>query len=201
MLRVGLTGGLASGKSFVGKTLAELGCYWIQADELAHRLMQPGGEVFDAVVREFGSGILKKDGTIDRHLLASQVFHDPDRLAVLNGLVHPAVIRLEDALIEKYFAAHPDGIAVVEAAILVEAGSHHRYDHLIVVHCTQEQQMERALRREGASREEVEARLSRQLPIEEKRKLADYVIDTSGSKEETAVRVREVYEMLRRPTV
>jgi dephospho-CoA kinase len=197
VLRVGLTGGLASGKSFVGKTLEDLGCLWIQADELGHRVLEPGGEAYGAVTAEFGSGILKEDRTIDRKKLAAEVFDKPGRLALLNSLVHPPVFRLEEALITEFEARNPSGIAVLEAAILVETGSHRRFDQLIVVHCSEEQQLERALHRKGFSREEVLARLRRQMPMEEKLRLADYVIDTSGSKEHTVEQVKKVYELLR----
>ncbi|MCP5120018.1 MAG: dephospho-CoA kinase [bacterium] len=197
MLRVGLTGGLASGKSFVGKTLAGLGCCWISADELGHRVLAPGGDAFDAVVAAFGGGILKEDGSIDRTRLANEVFGRPERLELLNGLVHPHVIRLEEELMEEFAATEPTGIAVVEAAILVETGGRDRFDKLIVARCDEEQQIERAMRREGATLELVMARLSRQMPLDEKVRLADYVIDTSGDKEQTAEQVQKVYESLR----
>lgn len=197
MLRVGLTGGLATGKSFVGRLLADLGCLWIQADELGHRVLQPGGEAYEAVVSEFGGGILKEDGTIDRQKLAAEVFGTPERLERLNRLVHPPVIRMEEELISDFAAREPGGVAVLEAAILIETGSHKRFDRLVVAWCTEEQQIERAMRRTGATREEIVARLSRQLPLDEKLKAADYVINTSGSKEETERQVREVYESLR----
>ncbi len=197
MLRVGLTGGLATGKSFVGRLLAELGCLWIEADKLGHEVLRPGGAAYDGVIREFGRGMLKEDGTIDRQKLAAEVFGKPERLEVLNGLVHPAVIRMEEELMREFAAREPGGIAVVEAAILIETGGQERFDRLIVTYCTEEQQIERALRRPGATREEVLARLRRQLAMEDKLKVADYVINTSGTKEETEKQVREVYESLR----
>jgi dephospho-CoA kinase len=197
MLRIGLTGGLASGKSFVGRTLRDLGCHLIQADELGHSVLAPGGEVHDAVVAEFGRDILDGSGGIDRRKLAALVFGNPERLAVLNGFVHPAVIRREEQLIEEAARTDPHGIAVVEAAILIETGSFRRFDRLILVICTEEQQIQRAMARDGCTREEVEARLRRQMPLAEKRKFADYVIDTSGSKENTVHQVREVFQALR----
>jgi len=197
MLRVGLTGGLASGKSFVGQALAALGCHLIQADRLGHEVLRPGAEAYDGVVREFGSGILEPDETISRPRLAAIVFHDPERLAVLNRLVHPPVIRRENELIAAAAARDPRGIAVVEAAILIETGSHTRFDRIVLAVCTLEQQIERAMSRSGLPREEVLARLARQTPLEEKRKFAHYVIDTSGDKEETLRQVRETYNSLR----
>jgi dephospho-CoA kinase len=196
MLRVGLTGGLASGKSFVGRALADLGCLLIQADELGHQVLEPGGEAYDAVIREFGSGIVKADGRIDRPGLAALVFHDSQRLAALNALVHPPVWARERSLLDEYAGAHPHGIAVVEAAILVETGSYRNYAKLIVAVCTEEQQIERAMSRDGMTREQVMDRLSRQMPLAEKIKYADYVIDTSGAKENTLAQTRDAYEAL-----
>ena len=198
MLKVGLTGGLASGKSFIGEALAGYGCLLIQADEIGHAVMAPGGEAFQPVVQEFGREILSSDGSIDRRALAARAFADPARLACLNALVHPAVIRLENESIAAFGAAHPDGIAVVEAAILIETGSYSRFDKLILVTCTTEQQVERALRREGASESDIRARIGRQMPLARKRKFADFVIDTSGEKEDTLRQTRAVYDVLRR---
>ena len=197
MLRVGLTGGLACGKTFVGEALAGYGCLLIQADELGHAVLEPGGEAYNAVVGEFGREILTSDGHIDRLLLAARVFGHPERLERLNTLVHPPVVRQEEELIAEFAAREPHGIAVVEAAILIETGSHKRFDKLILVTCSEEQQMERALRREGAVAEDVRARLSRQMPLAEKREFADFVIDTSGEKPETLRQTRAVYEALR----
>ncbi len=196
MLRVGLTGGLASGKSFVGRALADLGCFLIQADELGHRVLEPGGEAYDGVIREFGPEIVRADGTIDRPKLAALVFHDSQRLAALNALVHPPVWARERRLLDEYAAAHPHGIAVVEAAILVETGSYRNYAKLIVAVCSEEQQIERAMSRDGMTREQVLDRLSRQMPLAEKIEYADYVIDTSGAKENTLAQARDVYQAL-----
>ena len=197
MLRVGLTGGLASGKTFVGDALAQLGCYVIRADDLGHQVLLPGGEAYDAVVNEFGDQILEDEGMIDRRRLAALVFDNPEKLARLNSLVHPPVIRREREMEEDIARRDPRGIAVVEAAILVETGSYRSFDKLIVTVCTPEQQLERAMKRSSYTKEEVMTRLSRQLSLEEKIKVADYTIDTSGPKERTLEQVREVYESLR----
>jgi dephospho-CoA kinase len=198
MLRVGLTGGLASGKTFVGEALAQLGCHIIRADDLGHQVLLPGGEAYDAVVNEFGGEILDDEGMIDRRRLAALVFDNPERLRKLNDLVHPPVIRREQEIEADIARRDPAAITVVEAAILVETGSNKRFDKLIVAVCTPEQQLERAMRRSSYTKEEVMARLSRQLSLEEKVKVADYVIDTSGPKERTLEQVRQVYESLRR---
>jgi dephospho-CoA kinase len=198
MLKVGLTGGLACGKSFVGEILRGYGCLLIQADELGHAVLEPGGEAYGEVVREFGREILDGSGRIDRRALALQVFGTPGKLDKLNSLVHPMVFRREDQLMAEFAAREPEGIAVVEAAIMIEAGSYRRYGQIVLVTCREEQQVERAMRREGAAESNVRARLSRQMPLEEKRKYAHFVIDTSGEKEDTVRQTSAVYQELRR---
>jgi dephospho-CoA kinase len=197
MLKVGLTGGLACGKSFVGEALANCGCLLIRADQLGHEVLGPGGEAFWAVVNEFGSDLLV-EGRIDRRRLAARVFNDPVALARLNALVHPPVIAREEKLIADFAATQPKGIVVVEGAILIETGSYRRFDRLIVVSCTLEQQIERAMKRDGVTEAEVQARLSRQMSLEEKRKLADFVINTAGSKQDTLRQTCTIYHELRR---
>jgi len=197
MLRVGLTGGLASGKSFVGAALEDLGCKLIEADELGHEVLMPGGAAFDGVVREFGPAILNSGGEIDRKKLALEVFADKERLRLLNSLVHPEVRRRTDELMAEYFAVDPTAIVVVAAAIHIETGGYKRFDKLIVVVCTVEQQIERAMARDGSTRAQALARLASQMPLEEKRKYADYVIDTSGEKEDTLRQTEKVYHLMR----
>jgi dephospho-CoA kinase len=196
-LHVGLTGGLASGKSFVGGVLRELGCFVIHADELGRAVIVPGGEAYEAVLEEFGRDILNADASIDRRRLAAIVFADPARLEKLNRLVHPAVRARARTMADGFFLEHPDGIAVTEAAILVETGSYKNYARLIVAVCRPEQQIERAMARDGLSREEVLARLVRQIPLQEKVKYADYIVDTSGPKEQTVEQARVVYRRLK----
>jgi dephospho-CoA kinase len=198
MLKVGLTGGLACGKTFVGEALAALGCHVLQADQLGHSVLLPGGEAYAPVVREFGPGILAANGEIDRRALAEQVFGSAERLALLNSLVHPPVLRHEEAWLERVAVSDPRAIAVIEAAIVIEIGIQQRFDKLIVAVCEEEQQIERSMKRDGVAREQVQARLSRQMPLYEKRKFADFIVDTSGTKEETLRQTRAVYESLRR---
>jgi dephospho-CoA kinase len=197
VLRLGLTGGLATGKTFVGHALADLGCYLIEADKLGHEVMLPGAEAYDGILREFGPAVLDADGRINRRKLSAIVWHDPERLEKLNSLVHPPVRQREESRMAEIAQADPNAIAVVEAAILVETGRYKSFDRLIVVTCDAEQQMERALERGSYNRDEILARLSRQLPLKEKLRVADYVIDTSGTKEETLEQVRKVYGSLR----
>jgi dephospho-CoA kinase len=198
MLTVGLTGGLACGKTFVAEELARCGCLVIHADELGHQVLARGGEAYQQVVDEFGGAILSAAGEIDRRALAAQVFGAPDRLARLNSLVHPPVIRRQEQLLAEFAAQEPHGIAVVEAAILIETGSYRRFDRIILVVCEEAVQVERAMRREGAVLEDVRARMSRQMPLDRKRKFSDFVINTSGDKEDTVRQTRAVYEALRR---
>jgi dephospho-CoA kinase len=197
MLRVGLTGGLASGKTFVGRALVDLGCYLIEADKLGHQVMLPGGEAYDAIVREFGPGVLDAEGLISRCKLSGIVWGNPERLEKLNSLVHPPVREREESRMAEIARTDPAAIVVVEAAILVETSRYKDFDCLIVVTCSAEQQMERALERGSYNKEEILARMSRQLPLEQKLLVADYVIDTSGTKEATLEQVRKVYSSLR----
>jgi len=185
MFTAGLTGGLASGKSFVGRALAEHGCHLIEADELGHEVLEPHGAAHDAVLREFG--------TVDRKALAKIVFTDPERLAALNAIVHPAV----DQRRREIAASLGEGIVIYAAAILIEIGTYKNFGCLILAYCTREQQIERAMHRPGATIDDVLARLDRQMPLEEKRKYADYIIDTSGTKEDTLRQTNEVYDCLR----
>jgi dephospho-CoA kinase len=169
----------------------------IKADDLGREVEEPGGEAYDGIVQEFGPAILNPDGSIDRRRLAAEAFRDPERLKRLNGLVHPPVRMRERLLQEEFEREHPDGIAVTEAAILVETGSYRNYDKLIVAACRPEQQIERSMARDHLTREEVLDRMRRQIPLEEKLKYADYPIDTSGTKEDTLAQTRAVYDALR----
>ena len=198
MLRVGLTGGLATGKSHVGAYLEQLGCHLLKADELGHKAMLRGGAAFEGVVSRFGAGILDGAGEIDRKALGAVVFDDPEKLTLLNSIIHPVVIRAEEDWFGGVSIADPEGIAVVEAAILIETGSYKRFDRIILTVCTRQQQIERAIKRDGLTRDEVEARLMRQMSLDEKKKYADHIVDTSGDKAATQMETRRVYEELRR---
>ena len=203
MLRVGLTGGIASGKSVVGEMLAALGAHVIQADEISHQLMQPGEPVYQEVVRHFGAGIVNPDGSVNRARLAELAFSSkPSRVRELNQIVHPAVIRQQQEWMEQVPQRDPHGLAIVEAALILEASMVENLDRLVVVTCRPEQRVERWARRmkvdEETARREVARRMAAQLPDEEKIKAADYVIDNSGSLEETRRQVERVYGELKR---
>lgn len=206
MLRVGLTGGVACGKSVVGEMFAKRGINVIQADEVAHQLMQPGQAVYREVVAHFGRQILNNDGTINRARLAEAAFGPgPDlagigRVEELNRIVHPAVIAEQDGWMDEVGRHDAHGIAMVEAALILEAHAQERFDKLVVVTCKPEQRVERLARRTkidiDAARREVARRMAAQLPDEEKIKAADFVIDNSGSLDETEEQVAAVADEL-----
>jgi dephospho-CoA kinase len=198
MLRVGLTGGFASGKSFVGRALGEMGCLLIEADQLGHQAMRKDGDAYRPILAEFGLDIVNEHGDIDRRKLGALVFQNPPLLEKLNAIIHPLVRMKARQLTEAFTAREPDGVCVYEAAILIETGSFRDFDKLIVASCTEEQQVERAIERDHLTREEVLLRIRRQMPLEEKVKYADYVIDTSETKEHTLTQTRSAYASLRR---
>jgi dephospho-CoA kinase len=197
MLKVGLTGGYATGKSLVAAELERLGCYVMYADRLGHLVLEPGGEAYGPVVEAFGPSILNSDGTIDRKRLGELVFGSPERLEQLEGFVHPAVFRLEARLEKELAGRDATGISVYEAAILIETGRYTRFDRLILTVCAPEVQIARGMKRDGLSREQMIQRLSRQLPFEEKSKYAHYIIDTSGDKAETLHQVGDAFRELK----
>ncbi len=197
MLKVGLTGGYATGKSFVAAALERLGCFVIYADELGHAALEIGGEAYQPTADAFGRGILRPDGSIDRKLLGARVFGSPELLRELNSFVHPAVFRLEEQKLGEWRAGNPHGIAVIEAAILIETGRHTVFDRLIVTTCSEEAQIARGIKRDHLTESEVAARLARQMPFAEKQKYADHVIDTNGSKESTLHQVELMFRELK----
>lgn len=198
MLRVGLTGGIASGKSTVAELLARRGAHVLSADQLAHQVYEPGTPVFDNVVSHFGQQILSEDGRISRKKLADVVF--PDRTSELNAIVHPAVIAAQTRWMNDVERQDRHGIAVVEAALLLEAGAEKDFDKVVVVTCDFEHKVERFARRTGLppdqARVEVERRGAAQMRDEEKARRADYVIENSGSTEELEKQVGAVWTEL-----
>jgi dephospho-CoA kinase len=203
LLRVGLTGGIASGKSAVGKMFAKLGTQVIQSDAVAHALLQPGQPVYEEVVRRFGREMLNPDGCINRPRLAEAAFGKPPRVQELNEIVHPAVIDHENKWMEEIGRRDPNSIAMVEAALILEASAAGRFNRLIVVTCHPEQRVARFARRLGisldAARAEVARRMAAQIPDEEKIKAADFVIDNSGSLDATEQQVNLVFDALQHP--
>ena len=198
ILAVALTGGLATGKSFVGKVFEELGCHRLEADRLGHQTLEPNGEAYRAVVNLFGPEILDVDGTINRRRLGALVFTDPARLEQLNAIVHPAVERLRQSRIAEIAKTEPNAIVICEAAIYIETGATGRFDKVVLTVCGRELQIERAMAREsGWTRLETEARLARQWPDDRKRIAADFIIDTTKSMDDSRRQTIEVYNRLR----
>jgi dephospho-CoA kinase len=196
MLSVGLTGGIACGKSTVAEMMREFGCIILDADRMAHRLIQPGAAAFEGVVREFGRGILDSEGRVDRPKLAEIVFADHAQLAKLSAIIHPHVLSQLDAELARLAESDFRGVAVVEAALLIESGYCHRLDRLVLVWCTPEQQLERLTKGRGMSEAQARQRISSQTSLEEKRKLADDEIDCSGSLADTRRQVATLVERL-----
>ena len=209
MLKVGLTGGIASGKSVVGKMFVALGAYLVEADHIAHSLMQPGEAVYNEVVRHFGGGILNPDGSVNRSKLAEAAFgprtdtagQRASRIEELNGIVHPAVIRSQEEWMQQMGVQDRHAVAMVEAALILEAGAAKHFDRLVVVTCNADQRAARFAARQKvdleAARKEVARRMAAQFPDEEKIKAADYVIDNSGSLDQTREQVRQIWEKLK----
>jgi dephospho-CoA kinase len=200
MLRVGLTGGIATGKTTVVAMFRELGCHVLEADKIAHQTIEPGGGAYDEVVREFGRSILTAEGLVDRRKLGGIVFADPERLARLNAIVHPLVLEEQSRQLAAIEKADHYAIAMVEAALLIEAGFDKKLDYLLVTWCTPEQQLAR-LTQSGAGRgltaEQARQRIAAQMPIEEKRQRADDVIDCSGTLEHTRAQVIAIFAKLK----
>jgi dephospho-CoA kinase len=189
-LIVGLTGGLACGKSFVASALRDMGAYVVEADDLGRAVIAAGGEAEDAVLAEFG--------TTDRQRLAARVFTDPAALARLNAIIHPAVRARALREFAAVRARDPHAIIIYVAAVLFESGADRETSKVIVVSCSRLQQIDRAFERPGATLEDIEARLSRQLPLDEKIARADFVVDASRTKDETLRQTRIVFEELKK---
>jgi dephospho-CoA kinase len=201
MLKVGLTGGVATGKSTVADVLRQKGCEIVDADRLGHAAIDPRGPAYDAVVAEFGPQILGTGcdtGKIARPKLAAIVFGNPERLARLNALVHPAIVELIERQCRAFLRRNPRGILVVDAALILEAGMKDRLQKLIVVDCDPEQQVARFVERGLGTAEEARRRIAAQMPREKKLAAADYIVDSSGTIEQTRERAEQLYEDLRK---
>jgi dephospho-CoA kinase len=201
MLKIGLTGGIASGKSIVSRMFVDLGAHCIDADEIAHELVRPGEKVYDQVVQSFGSEILNPDKTVNRAKLAELAFDKrKPRIYELNRLMHPEVIQRYESWMEDIRQREPDAIAILEAALVLEAGLRRRFDRIVVVTCKPQQRIERWAERfkldPETAKAEVTRRMMAQAPDEAKIQAADYVIDNSGSVDETKQQVQRVYEAL-----
>jgi len=198
MLRVGLTGSIAVGKTFVTSVFEELGCHVLDADKTAREVVEPGAPGWHAIVDSFGREVLKDDGTLDREQMAELIFADPDQRQRLNAILHPFIIKRQDEVMREWEARDPDGIGIIDAALMIESGSYKRFDKVIVVHCRPEAQLERLMLRAGLSLEQAKQRIASQMSQEEKQQYADYLIDTSDGFDITRSRVSEVFKQLQR---
>lgn len=192
MLKVGLTGGIATGKSYVLSVLRELGCEVVDADVLAHQAIEPGQPAYQEIIDHFGGEVVGPDGRIDRARLGAIVFADKGQREKLNSIVHPRVYERQVEWFAEVERRHPDAIAVVDAALMIEAGSYRRFDRIVVVYCNPDLQIERLMARNNFTREQAISRISAQMPAEEKLKYADFIIDTSQGFEDTRSQVEEL---------
>lgn len=197
MLKVGLTGSIAVGKSFVVGVLAELGCRVLDADVTAREVVTPGAPGLKAVVDAFGKEVLTTDGTLDRSKLGAIVFAEEERRLLLNSILHPFIIAAQDEQMRRWEEQEPNAIAVVDAALMIESGGYRRFDKIIVVYCRPEVQLQRLMSRDGLSREDAEQRIAAQMSQDEKRKFADFGIDTSDGFDSTRQRTESVFGQLR----
>lgn len=197
MLRLGLTGSIAVGKSHVVGLLKELGCHVIDADQTARDVVAPGTEGLKRVVAEFGEEVLQADGQLDRARLGAIIFADNEKRERLNSILHPLIIGAQDEQMRALEEGDPEGIGIVDAALMIESGGYKRFDHVVVVHCRPEIQIERLMRRNNLSRAEALQRINTQMPQEEKMRHADFLIDTSEDYNATRARTIEVFRKLK----
>ena len=196
MLRVGLTGSIGVGKSFVASVFTELGCHVLDADQTAREVVLPGTPGLTALTKEFGEEILNPDGTLNRKQLGAIVFANEEKRQRLNHILHPFIIARQDEILNEWERKDPNGIGIVDAALMIESGGYKRFDKLIVVHCRPEVQLERLMLRDHLSRDEAQRRIDSQMPQEEKQRFADYLIDTSDGFELTRTQTVQAYNKL-----
>jgi dephospho-CoA kinase len=198
MLRVGLTGSIGVGKSFVASVFEELGCHVVDADQTAREVVMPGTAGLKALIEAFGEEVLNPDGTLNRKQLGAVVFADESQRQRLNHILHPFIIARQDEILSEWEKDDPQGIGIVDAALMIESGGYRRFDKLIVVHCRPEVQLERLMLRDQLSRDEAQRRIDSQMPQEAKQRFADYLIDTSDGFEPAREQTTKVYQELLR---
>jgi dephospho-CoA kinase len=201
MLLVGLTGGIASGKSVVAARLAEHGAVIVDADAIAREVVEPGTPALARIAEEFGSAVISADGGLDRPALGAIVFADPAKLAILNGITHPAVLELSQRRFAEAGAADPDAVVVYDVPLLSEVRGKAEFDVVVVVSAPEETRIERMVSLRGMSRDEAERRIRSQVPEEQRLALADIVIESGGTLDETLARADEVWAELRQRAV
>jgi len=200
MLNVGLTGSIAVGKSFVCGIFRELGAHVLDADLTAREVVEPGTTGLESIIREFGRDVLMPNGELDRKKLGAIVFADEEKRKLLNSIVHPLVIEKQNEWIRECELNDPNGIAIIDAALMIESGGYRRFDSLIVVWCEPDIQLARLMVRDGISAEEAQKRIVSQMSQEEKKKFADLLIDTSRGIDDTRSQVVETFGRLRHLT-
>jgi dephospho-CoA kinase len=197
MLLVGLTGGIASGKTVVATRLAEHGAVVVDADAIAREVVEPGTPALARIAEQFGPGVIAADGSLDRRALGAIVFADPAQLAVLNGITHPAVLELSQQRFAEAGEADPDAVVVYDVPLLSEVRGRAEFDVVVVVSAPEEVRIERMVTLRGMSRDEAERRIRSQVGEEERRALADFVIESGGTLDETLAQADAVWELLR----
>ena len=198
MFIVGLTGGIASGKSLVARVFKDLGATVIDADRIVHELLEPDQDAWREIIEHFGQDVQRSDGTIDRRKLGAIVFGDREERSWLNACIHPRVFSVYTTQVTHLRMRAPDAFVLFDAALLIESGYHKNVDSLIVVYAEPEQQVERLMARDRFTREEALLRIASQMPLSEKRMLADHLIDNSGRREETEQQARELFAQLKK---
>ena len=197
-LSFGLTGGVACGKSTVARFFQDLGAYIIDADRIGHEMIEPGRAAYHEILQHFGKDLLDASGHIDRKKLGPIVFSDPQELHTLNSIVHPRIIARTQELAAEHQKQNPHAVVIVDAALIFESRIGGSLKKVIVAWCRPEQQLERLMAKAGISREEAERRIHVQMPVEEKRRRADYVIDCSGTLDHSRAQAEAIYTELRR---
>jgi dephospho-CoA kinase len=195
-LLVGLTGGIASGKSTVSRQLAALGCRVVDADVLAREVVRQGAPAWAGIVEAFGREVLRPDGELDRQRLGAIVFADPARRRTLEAITHPAILARRAAILDAWAREGYDGVVVQDTPLLIEVGAHRHVDRVLVVHAERDVQVRRLIARDGLAPADAERRVASQMPLAEKVRLAHYVVENSGTPEETAAQVRAVHAAL-----
>lgn len=197
MLKIGLTGSIAVGKTFVCDIFRELGCYILDADKVARDVVKPGTSGMKRIVEEFGEEILKTGNELDRAKMGAIVFADEEKRKLLNSIVHPLVFAAQNKWLAEREREDPAGVAIVDAALMIESGGYRRFDKLIVVWCEPEIQLQRLIKRDGLDETAAKRRIEAQMPQADKKKFADFLIDTSKSYDDTRSQVLVVFEHLR----
>ena len=197
MKKIGLTGSIAVGKSFICECFRELGCHVLDADRTSREVVAKGTDGLAEIVKHFGSEILLESGELDRKKMGSIVFADAEKRELLNSIIHPRVIESQNLWIEKQEVADPDGIAIIDAALMIESGGYWRFDKLIVVWCRPDIQLKRLMLRDSMSESDARARIAAQMSQDEKKKFADHLIDTSDGFDSTKRFVEELFKTLK----